>query len=139
METHSGDSPINRFCSFWGAILSFVIFGIVVLVMVGLSNSLSSDETIDSIDDDRRTELDNKSMADQQAAVTAWGENDDGSYTVPVSVALPLMAGKMAKEFKSGVPVPGTPAAEAAAREAAQAAQAAAAAQSTSAEPTQSP
>ena len=60
METHSGDSPINRFCSFWGA-----IFGIVVLVMVGLSNSLSSDETIDSIDDDRRTELDNKSMADQ--------------------------------------------------------------------------
>ena len=134
METHSGDSPINRFCSFWGAILSFVIFGIVVLVMVGLSNSLSSDETIDSIDDDRRTELDNKSMADQQAAVTAWGENDDGSYTVPVSVALPLMAGKMAKEFKSG-----TPAAEAAARAAAEAAKAAqAAAQSTSAEPTES-
>ena len=124
METHSGDSPMNRFCSFWGAIFSFLFFGVVILLFIGFGNSLSSGETAESIDDERRTELDSKSIADQQAAVNTWKKNDDGSYEVPASVALPLLAGKMAKPGKSAVPVPGTKAAEEAAQAAAAAAEA---------------
>ena len=137
METHSGDSPFNRFFSFWGAVFSFLFFGVIALIFVGFGNSLSSDETTESIDDSRRTELDTKSLADQQAAISTWKKNADGSYEVPSSVALPLMAGKMAKAGKSGVPVPGTKAAEAAAQAAAAAATPEPAA--TAAEPTQNP
>ena len=114
METHSGDSPINRFCSFWGAICTFASFGVLVLVGLALNASfLTPDQP--NPDDARRTELDTATLSEQAALVNAWKKNDDGSYEVPASVALASMVDKLPKASKSSVPVPGTPAAEAAA------------------------
>lgn len=119
METHSGDSSINRFFSFWGAIASFLIFGVVVLLMVGLSDTFSNSESVESLDDQRRMELDTKTLAAQDALVNGWKKNEDGTIEVPASVALTLMKGKFDKPAKSSVPVPGTKAAEEAAKAAA--------------------
>ena len=114
METHSGDSPINRFCSFWGAICTFASFGVLVLVGLALNASFLTPERPNP-DDERRTELDTASLAEQAALVNAWKKNEDGTYEVPASVALGAMADKLPKASKSSVPGPGTPAAEAAA------------------------
>lgn len=114
METHSGDTPINRFFSFWGAILTFASFGILVLVFVAFESTLLRSDSPDP-DDERRTALDTESLAAQAALVNTWKKNDDGSVEVPASVALSSMADKLSKAQKSSVPVPGTPAAEAAA------------------------
>ena len=114
METHSGDTPINRFFSFWGAILTFASFGILVLFFVAFEATLLSNEKPDP-DDVRRTELDMASLAEQAELANTWKKNDDGTIEVPASVALPSMANKLSKAQKSAVPVPGTKAAEAAA------------------------
>ena len=46
METHSGDTPINRFFSFWGAILTFASFGILVLFFVAFEATLTGPQTV---------------------------------------------------------------------------------------------
>jgi hypothetical protein len=114
MATHSGDTPIHRFFSFWGAIVTFVFFGVLALVGVAIESSLFK-VTAENPDDVRRTALDQETLSAQAALVTAWKKNDDGTYEVPIEVALPKMVGKLPGPSKSNVPVPGTAAAEAAA------------------------
>ena len=114
METHSGDTPLNRFFSFWGAILTFALFGILVLLFVAFEAMLMSNAK-PNLDDARRTELDTASLAAQSELVNTWKKNDDGTIEVPASVALSSMTNKLSKAQKSAVPVPGTKAAEAAA------------------------
>ena len=114
METHSGDTPINRFFSFWGAILTFASFGILVLFFVAFEATLLSSAKPDP-DDVRRTELDAASLAAQSELANTWKKNEDGTIEVPASVALTSMIEKLSKAQKSAVPVPGTKAAEAAA------------------------
>lgn len=125
METHSGDTPINRFFSFWGAILTFASFGILVLLLVAFEATLLSNAKPNA-DDARRTELDTASLAAQSELANTWKKNDDdGTIEVPASVALSFMTNKLSKAQKSAVPVPGTKAAEAAAAAMAAAAEAA--------------
>jgi hypothetical protein len=114
METHSGDTPINRFFSFWGAILTFASFGILVLFFVAFEATLLPSAKPDP-DDVRRTELDAASLAAQSELANTWKKNEDGTIEVPASVALTSMIEKLSKAQKSAVPVPGTKAAEAAA------------------------
>ncbi len=116
METHSGDSPINRFFSYWGALFSFVAFGILVLLFVAFERTLADPDQVDP-DDARRTELDTATLAEQAALVNTWKKNADGTYEVPAEVALAAMAkpDRFSKPAKSEVPVPGTAAADAAA------------------------
>ena len=114
METHSGDTPINRFFSFWGAILTFASFGFLVLFFVAFEATLLSN-TKPNPDDARRIELDTASLAEQSELANTWKKNEDGTIEVPASVALRSMANKFTKAQKSAVPVPGTKAAEAAA------------------------
>ena len=114
METHSGDTPINRFFSFWGAILTFASFGFLVLFFVAFEATLLSNAKPDP-DDVRRIELDSASLAEQAKLANTWKKNDDGTIEVPASVALRSMGNKFTKAQKSAVPVPGTKAAEAAA------------------------
>ena len=125
METHSGDTPINRFFSFWGAILTFASFGILVLLLVVFEATLLSNAK-PNVDDVRRTELDIASLAAQSVLANTWKKNDDdGTIEVPASVALSFMTNKLSKAQKSVVPVPGTMAAEVAAAAMAAAAEAA--------------
>ncbi len=119
METHSGDTPINRFFSFWGAISTFAFFGVLVLLGLALNTSLLSPAKEDP-DDARRTALDTATLEEQALLVNTWKKNDDGTYEVPVSVALESMIDKLPqKPTKSTMPVPGTKAAEEAAAAAA--------------------
>ena len=114
METHSGDTPINRFFSFWGAMATFLSFGILVLLFVAFESTLMSSDRVDP-DHARRMEWDTASLAAQDELVNGWNKNDDGTYEVPATEALPLMKNKLSKPSKSAVPAPGTKAAAAAA------------------------
>ena len=110
METHSGDTPANRFFSYWGAVLTFTIFGVLALLFVGFESSLLSNDAEDP-DDVRRTEIDNAVLEAQAKLVSTWKKNDDGSYEVPANVAISKMASKFKRSSKSAIPVPGTKAA----------------------------
>ncbi|MFT4637064.1 MAG: hypothetical protein ACI8T1_000372 [Verrucomicrobiales bacterium] len=128
METHSGDTPINRFFSFWGAMVTFFSFGILVLLFVAFESTLMSSNYADP-DHARRTEWDTASLAAQDELVNGWKKNADGTYQVPATKALQSMTNKLSKPTKSAVPVPGTKAAEKAAAAAAAAVPPAAAAE----------
>lgn len=114
METHSGDSPVNRFFSFWGALVIFLCFGVLALIGIMLESTLLASPR-ENPDDVRRTALDTATLTQQAELVNRWQKNEDGTYEVPVDVALPQLTDKLPRPSKSAVPVPGTPAAEEAA------------------------
>ena len=124
METHSGDTPINRLFSFWGAIGTFLSFGGLALLFAGFESMLMRSNWVDP-DHARRGELDAASRSAQAELVSSWKANDDGTYEVPAAVAVGWMKDKLAQPRKSSVPVPGTKAAAEAAEAAAAAAEAA--------------
>ncbi len=114
METPTGDTPINRFFSFWGAICTFLVFGVLVLLFVAFETTLLR-TSAPNPDDVRRTELDTASLQEQATLANTWKKNDDGTIEVPASVAVKAMSDKLPKAAVSNVPVPGTKAAEEAA------------------------
>lgn len=122
----TADSNANRFFSFWGALATFFAFGLLALVLAGVN--LGGNPERRNPDDERRATLDSEALAAQRQLVTTWKKNDDGTYEVPIEVALPKMVDKFSKAEKSAVPAPGTKAAEEAAQAAADAAADAAAA-----------
>ena len=117
MDTHSSDTPINRFFSYWGAIFTVLAFGIITLLFVGFQKGCMAGraQEIGAIDDERRLEIGKTARMAQDDAVSTWAKNEDGTLRVPPMEAISRMSGTFAKPEASSVPVPGTPAEEAAA------------------------
>ena len=110
METHSGDTPFNRFLAYWMGILTCVGFGLAVAALMVLLRGCSPEETdYEQAQVERRTVAAAKARHAQSQAVgsEAWAENADGTVTVPVDVALPKLVGKLSarKPEESEVPV----------------------------------
>lgn len=116
------NNPFNRFLAYWGTLLGMLLFALLVLIAVGISCKTAA-RGGQNPDDARRTKLDSESIAAQQAALSSWKKNDDGTYSVPPNAALPKVVNKLGQATVTTVPVPGTKAAEAAAAAAASAAQ----------------
>lgn len=127
MEPLPGDSPVNRFLSFWGAVGVFFLFGVLAVLAVLAGRSCSPGRPFTRAEEERRLQARLEAQAEQAKLVDAdsWEVDEaKGRARVPVEVAmekmLPLLQDRKAE--KTDRPVPGTkPYEEMMARQAAEA------------------